>query len=224
MIRIAMVDDELLILQLLQKFFESQDIIEVKWISDNGQSFLDKLEIFKSELDVIIVDMRLKAMDGLEVVKIVKERFPEIKIIVLSSYYKDTHLGYMMKSGVNAYVPKGIQPELLMDVIVSVNDRGYFFIPGQVEVMRNQIASNVPVPRDHIEDQISQREKEVLEQICMQKTAQEIADQLFIAKRTVEGHRNNLLLKTGVKNTAGLVIYAVQNNIVDIKQLMPRHS
>jgi DNA-binding NarL/FixJ family response regulator len=86
----------------------------------------------------------------------------------------------------------------------------------QIEVMRSQIATTAPAPVLSTEEALTDREVEILQLICKQFTAQQIADKLFITKRTVEGHKSNLLLKTSAKNTAGLVIYAIQKQIINI--------
>jgi DNA-binding NarL/FixJ family response regulator len=125
-------------------------------------------------------------------------------------------MGYMLKLGVNAFLPKGVEPQLLSEAVRETFTRGYFFMDEQIEVMRRQISSNVPEPALSTEESLSEREIEILKLICQQYTAQQIADKLFITKRTVEGHKSSLLLKTSAKNTAGLVIYAVQKKIIDI--------
>ncbi len=124
-------------------------------------------------------------------------------------------MGYMLKLGVNAFIPKGVSPEELLEIIEDVTKKDYFFMNDQIDELRKQLSSKIPKPKLIEEDQLSVREKEVLSLICQQKTAQEISEILFLSKRTIEGHRTNLLLKTGAKNTAGLVIYAIQNKIVD---------
>jgi DNA-binding NarL/FixJ family response regulator len=132
-------------------------------------------------------------------------------------------MGYMLKTGVNAFIPKEISPDFLMKVIHSVNEHGYYFSEEHVAVMRTQIAPKVPKPKLTKQEVLSERELEILKLICQQMTSQEIADKLFIARRTVEGHKGNLLLKTSVKNTAGLVIYAIQNNLINPDELIMNH-
>lgn len=124
-------------------------------------------------------------------------------------------MGYMLKLGVNAFIPKGISPEKLVGIITEVAEKDYFFMDDQIEVLRSQLSSKIPQPVLDEEIQLSDREKEVLSLICKQKTAKDISKIMYISKRTVDGHRTNLLLKTGAKNTAGLVIYAIQNKIID---------
>ena len=127
----------------------------------------------------------------------------------------------MLKAGVNAFLPKGVAPDVLVEAIHSTFSKGYFFLEEQIDVMRNQITTKAPKPKFTAEDELTRRELEILQLICQQLTNGEIAEKLFISERTVEGHRNNLFLKTKAKNVAGLVIYAVQKKIVDPIQFIP---
>ena len=118
-----------------------------------------------------------------------------------------------------AFLPKEISPDRLPAIIETVYAQGCYFMPEQVGILREQISSRAPVPVTESENSLSARETEVLRLLCQQKTAKEIGEILFITQRTAEGHKNNLFVKTGVKNIAGLVIYAIQRGIIDIREL-----
>lgn len=218
-IQLAIVDDEQLIVTLLAQFFSEQKATQVLMTATCGDTFLEQLGSGDALPDVVLLDLRLKERDGAEIAMIIKEHYPTIRVIVISSYYKKSFIGYMLKTGICAFLPKEILPQQLLEIIVVVHQRGYYFLPEQIEVMRTQVAPKVPKPKFTVEAMITHREKEILTLICQQHTAQEIADKLFITKRTVEGHKNRLLAKTGVKNTAGLVIYAIQKKLVDIRPI-----
>lgn len=219
-IKICLVDDEVLIVQLLANYFSVQENIEVLATFNDGEEILAYLESSNVHPDVILSDLRMQNKDGLETTQELKHDFPEIKIVIMSSYYKNSFIGYMLKSGVNAFIPKSIPPDQILEAVTSVYNKDHYFLPEQVEILKSQISPKVPQPSKDLEENLTSRELEVLTLICQQLTTQEIADKLFLNKRTVEGHRNNLLMKTGVRNTAGLVIYAVQNKIVDPAELM----
>lgn len=222
-IKIAIVDDEVLIVQLLEDYFGKTEGINVMMRAYDGKEFIDQLSETDEHPELVLLDLRMKVMDGVETTTILKERFPDIRIIVMSSHYMSTFMGYMLKTGVNAFIPKEISPDFLTRVIRSVYEHGYYFSEEHVEIMRTQIAPKVPKPKLTKEEVLSERELEILKLICQQLTSQEIADKLFIARRTVEGHKGNLLLKTSVKNTAGLVIYAIQNNLINPDELIVNH-
>lgn len=218
-IQLAIVDDEQLIVKLLEGFFAQQAETNVVFSAFSGEAFLEQFSTLEKVVDIVLLDLKMKDIDGIEITNTLKEQYPDTQIIVISSHYKKSFIGYMLKTGVSAFLPKGILPQQLLEIIKTVYQKGYYFLPEQVEVMRTQIAPKAPKPKFSLETIFTTREKEVLELICQQKTAQEIADLLFITKRTVEGHKNNLLSKVGVKNTAGLIIYAIKEKIVDVDSL-----
>ena len=219
MTKIVLADDEELFVQLLEDFLNKQSHIDCLFTALSGEDLLKKIERAPVLPDIAILDLKMKNLDGAETASILKQRHPEIKSIVMSSYYKKSFMGYMLRAGVNAFVPKGISPQLLLKVIESVRERGYFFMEEQVEVMRSQINNRVPKPTLSYQEKLTERELEVLQLLCQQFSAKEIAERLFVSKRTVEGHKDNLFAKTGARNLAGLVIYAIQNQLVKQEDL-----
>jgi DNA-binding NarL/FixJ family response regulator len=215
-IRIAIVDDEVLIVMLLNDYFSKHKQIEVSLTANDGSQLINCLRKTELLTDIVLLDLHMKELNGIDTTSILKTEFPNLKIIVISSFYKKSFMGYMLKLGVNAFLPKGIHPEQLAEAIEEVYDKGYYFMEEQIDVMRNQISSKAPVPSFSSEEDLSEREIEVLKLICQQYTAPQIAEKLFISPRTVEGHKSNLLLKTSTRNIAGLVLYAVQKNIINI--------
>lgn len=217
-ISIAIVDDEELIVSLLSNFFKQESGINVSCTHTNGDDFLNELSKNEHDLDVLILDLKMEGKSGIDILEILKEKHPSIKTIIMSSHYNKSFMGFMLKAGVSAFIPKGVSPQNLLKIIKEVYRKGYYFENDQLETIREQVSNKSPQPNLN-NNILSEREIEVLKHICNQKTAKEIGELLFIAKRTVEGHKNNLFLKTETKNIAGLVIYALQNNIVKISEL-----
>ena len=218
-IKIAITDDDALIVSLLEGYLKSVEGIEVLFTAGDGQMLLERLAEAEPLPDVLLLDLKMEGMDGIEAAEQVKSRFPQVKIIVISSHYQRMFMGFMLKTGVSAFLPKGISPVELVDIIKTVQRQGYFFKEEQLEALRTQISGKSPKPALNDEEMLSEREKEVLRLICCQKTAKEIADALFISQRTAEGHKNTLFAKTGAKNLAGLVIYAIQHNVIRVEEL-----
>lgn len=218
-LRLSIVDDEQLIVTLLEQYFNNQPETEVVLTAHSGEEFIERLPDLADQIDIALLDLRLKSMDGAEIAQHIQDNYPKIQTVVVSSYYKKTFMGYLLKTGVSAFLPKGILPQELLRILLQVHQQGYYFLPEQVDIMRQQITPKAPKPKLSPLANITAREKEVLELLCQQKTAQEIADLIFVTKRTVEGHKNNLLSKTGMKNTAGLIIYAIKEGIVDLGSL-----
>jgi len=216
-IKLAIVDDEELIVSLLQDFLIQDQEIDISITANSGNDFLNKLKASTIKPDIVLMDMRMKDKDGIDTTIEMKKIYPEIKVISISSYYKKSFMGFMMRSGVSAFIPKSISPDALINVIHEVNKKSYYFMPEQVDIMRKQFSDKSPKPELNSQKlDLSDRENEVLKLICEENTAQEIAAKLCVSKRTIDGHRINLLAKTGAKNTAGLVMYALKNGIIDM--------
>ncbi|QQT31826.1 response regulator transcription factor [Sphingobacterium multivorum] len=218
-IRIGIVDDDQLIVELLQDYLNMQQDLKVVLAATSGQECLDNLQNISAEIDLLLVDLKMAQMNGIELIKHLRDRHPEIKIIVVSSHYQVSSLGFMLKNGTAAFIPKGIAPAVLLSILYEVHQKGFFFYKQQLEILREQISSRVSAPSCGFE-LLTDREIMVLKLIAQQKTAKEIAELLFITSRTVEGHKNNMFAKTGTKNIAGLVIYAIQNAIIDPSKLI----
>nr|WP_317632382.1 response regulator transcription factor [uncultured Flavobacterium sp.] len=220
-IKLGLVDDDFLIVSLLKTFFSQNNKIQVVFDHVDGLALLEYLENSNHlPIDVLLLDLKMKTINGLEVLKEMKERSPETKVIVISSHYQDTTIGFMVKEGVSAFLPKGTSPLELSEIILQVYKNGFYFNDKQVQLLRSQISSKAPKPLIDIENSLTEREIEIVKLLCQQKTAKEIGEVLFITQRTVEGHKNNIFLKIGVKNIAGLIIFALQNQLVNLDELV----
>lgn len=219
-IQIAIVDEDLLVVQLLTDFLQEQDHLNVLFTATSGNQFLEQLEVATEIPDIVLLDLRMDNGDGLETIDELTKQYTQLKIIVLSSYYKVTSTGNMLKLGVHAFLPKEIDQEDLIAIIQEVHDKEYYFSSEQIHVLRNQISHKTPKLYTNSKDALSSRELDVLQFICQQYTAKEIAEKLFVTTKTIEAHKSNLLLKTGVKNTAGLIIYAVQHQLVNANDIV----
>lgn len=218
-ITIAITDDDALIVSLLEGYLQSIEGIEVLLTANSGEQLLNLLSGAPALPQIILLDLKMSGMDGIEVTQHLKDNYPDIKVIVISSHYQRLFMGFMLKTGVAAFLPKGISPLELIDIIRIVQKQGYYFKDDQMEALREQIPAKAPKPLLQDEELLSEREIDVLKLICQQKTAKEIGEILFITQRTAEGHKNNLFVKTGAKNIAGLVIYAIQQDIIRIEEL-----
>jgi DNA-binding NarL/FixJ family response regulator len=217
-IKIGIVDDDLLFVQLLKNYIETHERYEVVLTSTSGHHFLNEAQ--QDSLDLLILDLRMADGDGLEVMSALSQKETETKIIVLSSFYRRSFMGQMLKMGAHAFLPKEIELEELISVINTVHHTGHYFSSEQVDVMRGQVSNKLPEFHAYSKDDLTEREIDVLKLVCQQLSTKEIADTLFISPKTVETHKTNLMIKTCVKNMAGLVIYAVQNNIVNPNEIV----
>lgn len=217
-INIAIVDDDQLVVQLLTGFLakSTDPLFNVSFTANSGNNFLEKLRSNPSDnLDIILLDMRMQDGDGLFVLGELKKLTYSAKVIALTSYYKPAYIGQMMNLGAHAFLPKEIDKEELISIIQETYSKGHYFRQEQLESLG---AQNTPrTPKLHIgpKDTISPRELEILHLVVQQNTTKEIATKLFITPKTVEAHKSNLLSKTGAKNTAGLVMFAIQHCLIN---------
>ena len=220
-IKIAQVDDEALFLEGISLLLSNVEHINVIKTANNGLEFLDALEkTSESDFpDIALVDIQMKPMDGFELTENLKDKYPALKVIILSSHYKSNVLGHMIKLGISAFIPKNANKELLITAIESVNNSGVYFTQTDKEMLKQYMNSNSKKVTLSDKGKLSNREISIIKLICLERTNQEIADELFLSKRTVEGHRRRILEKVGAKNTAGLVVYAIANGFHPIPSL-----
>ena len=219
-IKLGIADDDLLVLQLLSDFFNHSDQFEVCLTASGGNVLIEELERISDHPDVLLLDLRMNDGNGIEVLEYIRQKELSIKTIVLTSFYKPSFIGQMMKLNVSAFLPKEIDRHELFRIIRTVHEKGYYFWDEQLDALRSQVSSRAPKINLSGNDLLSARESDVLKLLCQQYTTQGIAEKLFVSNKTVESHKSNLLAKTGVKNMAGLVIYAIQNGIVNADEII----
>jgi len=217
-IKIAIVDDEQLIGDLLSCYYENHPRKSIIIRCHGGETLLNELSKLADQPDIVIMELKTMSENSLEFISYLKKNYSNLRVIVMTSLYDVKLIGTVFKAGASAFIPKGISLDHLNEIISNVNESGSYFMIEQIEVLKDQISSKTPKPKFTENDKISSREKDVLDLILKQYTTLEIAEKLFITKRTVEGHRSSLLLKTCAKNSVGLVIWAVQNRVIDINE------
>ncbi|WP_278381382.1 response regulator [Chryseobacterium arthrosphaerae] len=221
-IKIALIDDEQLILEGVKMLLSNEKNISVCLTADNGPDFIENLGRLSAKEfpDIALVDVQMKPMNGFELVEILKEKYPELKIIILSSHYKTSILGYMVKLGVSAFLPKNSNKKTFIDAITMVDKNGVFFTAEDHQMLFSYMNSTAKKNSlFETEDELSEREKDVVKLICQELTNNEIGEKLFISPRTVESHRQRILEKIGARNTVGIVIYAIVHNIYTLEKI-----
>jgi DNA-binding NarL/FixJ family response regulator len=182
--------------------------------AENGQELIDGLAA--SEPDVILMDLRMPLKDGIETTKAVAKQYPKIHIIALTMYEDERFVSHMMEIGANGYLLKSADPSEIKKAIVEVATKGYYLNNFVNRILLKKSHSRTKViPTLTTEVTLTEREREVVKYICMEFTAQEIAQKLDVSPRTVEAIKDRLMERFGAKNTAGLVFFAVKNNLID---------
>lgn len=219
-ITIGIADDDKLVSRLITDFLSESGKYKILFNVSDGEELKEVLGQSPSNFpEILLLDLRMKGTSGIDSIHYLKKHYPDIKIIVISSYYQDSLMGFLFKTGASAFISKDISPEYIKQIINAVHIQGVYFTDEQVVKLREQISSKTPKPNWDFESELSKRELEVLKLICQQKTAKEIGEILFISTKTVEAHRNKLFVKTGVKNVVGLVIYALQHQLIEVNEL-----
>lgn len=213
-IKLFLVDDHKMIRVGLKNFLDDNDDFDIIGEAENGEDCLNQLETLSP--DIVLTDLNMPKMDGLELTKAIKLKYPEIKIIALTMMGESQHIKQMLVEGAMGYLLKDCSEEQLMTAIKNVYDGGTYYSPEVTNVILNNIRKVKPTASKIVgEMPLTDREKEVLHLIVKEKTNKEIADELFISVRTVDAHKRNLLDKTGSKNIAGLVLYSIDRQLFD---------
>jgi DNA-binding NarL/FixJ family response regulator len=212
-IKIAIADDYKIYRDGLKVGLAADDNIEVVQEADNGEDLLNGLE--ESRADVIIMDLKMPIMDGMEATKEVRKRFNAVKVLVVTMYEDDKFIIHLMENGANGYLLKNADSDEIIKSIYAVHENGYYFndLVNKALLKRLVMKGNIK-PSFNQNVEFTERELEVLKLICEEKTAAEIGKEIFLSPRSVEGIRQRMIEKVGVRNTAGLVMFALKNGIV----------
>ena len=210
--RVLVVDDHQMFIQGIVAMFTDDEEISIIDGCADGRSALQHLK--SVETDVILLDINLPDMDGVDVCKQISASYPSIKIIALTMYNEGSFITGMLKSGAKGYVLKNSDKSILKEAIKTVHEGGSFF--GE-DVTKTLMQGMMPAKQSSPTKlpKLTRREKEILGLIVEEHTTHEIAEKLFISLNTVETHRKNLLQKLNVRNTAGLVRFAIEKGLVD---------
>lgn len=210
--KIALVDDHTLFRTGLAGLLSQHDGFEVVADVGSGEEFLVMLPTL--DVDVVFMDISMPGMDGAETTRRALAERPDLRIVTLSMYGDEHYYTRMMESGASGFLLKDSDIEEVYSAVeVTMAGDSYFSSALLGTLTRNMSMLAVDEPD---EDQLSNREVEILVEVCRGLSNQEIADKLFISKRTVDKHRANIMEKTGCKNTANLVVYAIKNHLVDL--------
>jgi DNA-binding NarL/FixJ family response regulator len=213
-IKIAIADDYKIFREGLKVSLAQDNKMDVVFEVDNGEDLLKDMET--NIPDVVIMDLKMPIMDGMEATQLIRKKYNNVKILVVSMYDNDKFIIHLMEIGANGYLLKNAEPDEIRKAIYAVHENGYYFndLVNKALLKKLVLRSNIkPSFNENIE--LTERELEVLKLICEEKTAAEIGKELFLSPRSVEGIRQRLIEKIGVRNTAGLVMFAAKNAIVD---------
>ncbi len=209
---VIIVDDHSLFRNGLKILLTTAGHFNVVAEAENGKEFLDLLPHIQP--DIVLMDIDMPVLDGIEATKEALKKYPELKVITLSMFGEEEYYYKMIEAGVKGFLLKNSDINEVKNALITVYQGGKYFSQELLyNVVKNIRSSH---KEQELTEALSEREIEVLIQICNGLSNNEIADNLHISKRTVDKHRANLLDKTNSKNTAHLVMFAIKNKLIDI--------
>ena len=213
-LKIYIVDDHKLFREGLKLLLSNQEFVRHIYEASNGKESIENLSFV--DCDIVLMDIEMPEMNGIEATGAALRVKPGLKVIVLSMYGDEQYYYKMVDAGVKGFVLKNSGIEKVIEAIHRVAaGENYFSEELLVNILNHMREGGKPEP-EVPDNEISGRELEILYHVCLGLSNQEIADKLFISKRTVDKHRANLLSKTGCRNTAALVMYAIKNKMINI--------
>lgn len=216
-IKIILADDEELFRKGIYFLLQREPNFGIIFEASKGSELVEHLKTTTELPDIIMMDLKMPLLNGVEATKLIHKDFPAIRIIALTSYNTKSFIANMINVGAASYLVKNASPVDMIKTVNEVAQKGFYYNEIVMEVIHQNMISNATSRTVLDEDFLTEREKEVLELICKQYSSAEIGEMLSLSTRTVDGHRNNLLLKTNSKNMAGLVIFAIQNKIINLE-------
>ncbi|HCF63473.1 MAG TPA: DNA-binding response regulator [Chitinophagaceae bacterium] len=213
-IKVAIADDHKIFRKGVILSLRSYTNIKFVMEADNGEDLIAKIP--ESMPDVILCDLKMPVKDGIDATKVISREYPNIRVIILTMFEDDRFVGHLMDCGAAGYLLKSTDPAEIKRAIMDVMRTGFYLNPfvNRILIKKNYSKQKFN-PSLTSEVVLSDREKEVLTLVCMEFTAQEIAAKMDISARTVEAIKDRLMERFGVKNSVGLVFYAMKNQLID---------
>jgi DNA-binding NarL/FixJ family response regulator len=211
MIRIIIVDDHRMFRESLRKILTIEKVAEVVAEAANGKEFLKLLD--QHTPDLVLMDIAMPELNGIETTKLAIEKQPGLKVLCLSSFGDEKYYFNMVEAGAKGFVLKNAGINELENAIREVANGGSWF---SSELLQKVIVSLNAKPKKNAASELTEREVEILKLVCESMTNEQIAEKINLSYDTVKWHRSNILSKTGCTNTAGLVIFAIKNQLIEI--------
>ena len=214
-IKLAIADDHKIFRNGLKATLEDCEDFDLILEASNGKQLTGMLT--EVTPDVVLMDIKMPEMDGIQTTAWIKQRYPNVKLLALSMFNEDKYIVDMMRAGASGYLLKNAEPEEIIEAISTVNQKDYYFNERPSITLIKQLAGNSNSTNAPLSmADFNEREIEVLRLVCQECSNQEIADKICLSVRTVEGYRARLFEKTRSKNLVGLVIFAIKAGIINV--------
>jgi DNA-binding NarL/FixJ family response regulator len=218
-INFAIIDKNLLLVSLLTKYLEKTNFFDDILSFGEVDEFWTYLASSSSKPDVVLIELIIQPNNGIELIQKLKKKEPSIRAIAYSYNYQLQYSGHLLTVGAKAYCSKALSPDSFLDVILQVFKNGHHWFPNQIEQIAKLLPSSIPKDISPIK-KLTKREKEIVILLAQQKTTQEIANTLYISIKTVDSHKSSVLSKTGARNAVGLAIFAIKNQLIELRDII----
>ncbi|MEO5562724.1 MAG: response regulator transcription factor [Chitinophagaceae bacterium] len=209
---IALVDDHILLRNGLAALINSFDGYRVSFEADHGKGFIAMLGTYSGP-DIVLLDITMPEMNGFETAAWIKQHLPGTKILVLSMMDNETAIISMLKAGAGGYILKDSKPAVFRQALDDIRDKGFFMNELVTHKMLNYVKGEEQNNDTAIISRLSEKELTFLKLACTEKTYKEIASEMNLSPRTVEGYRDDLFVKLAVMSRVGLVLFAIKNGL-----------
>lgn len=214
-IKLIIADDHKIFLDGIKSLLSEIDKFEIIATASSGEQLLELLKT--NAPDMVITDITMKGMNGIEVTRIITELYPSIKVLILSMHSTEEFVLNAAKVGADGYLPKDSSIEELIEAIETISEGNQFYANNVRDYFLNHYIKRFRVEQEIIEkSDITGREMEILKLVATGLTNKEIADKLVISQRTVDAHKNHIMQKLKLKSSAELIIYAIKNKLVEV--------
>ena len=209
--KIVIVDDHHLFTKALEDMINNFEGYEVSFCAENGKDFIDKLSKHKQKPDVILLDLNMPIMNGFETLSWIKTKEPDLKVLVLSMNDEESNVIRAVREGANGYLLKNTTPNGLKLALDHLLTNGFYHNELVSAALLNSVNAKPQKPHEELKDQ----EIRFLKLVCTEMTYREIADEMCLSPKTIDGYRQVLFDKLNIKSRVGLVLYAMHQKIVD---------
>lgn len=209
---IVIVEDHILLSQAISSLVNSFKHFNVLYLCKNGKELVTKLKTPKNVPKIVLMDVNMPIMNGIETTQFLKENYPSIKVIALSVEEEEDTIIKMLKAGAKGYLLKDVEKSILETALNEVINNGYYHTKDVSNLLINTLNENYKASKTILKE----REIEFIKHVCTELTYKEIAAKMFLSPKTIDGYRDALFFKLQVKNRIGLVIYAIKNKIIKL--------
>jgi DNA-binding NarL/FixJ family response regulator len=214
LIKISIADDHKIFRDGIKMALKDKEYIQIIWEAEDGRDLMHKM--LKSQPDVLLMDIRMPELDGLNAIPILRKEYEKLKIIVLTMYNEQEMITKMMEMGANAYLTKTTDPEEIYKAILTCMSEDFYFNDLVNKAVLLKLQSKRTVRQFYPNPvKFSEKELKILKLLAEDKTTEEISKNVYLSPRTVETIRQNMKSKVGVKTIAGLIVYGMRNKLIE---------